>query len=228
MATPYFSTASFQFLSRLARHNQREWFHQHKDEYERHLREPFQRLIVDLQAPLAAISPHFRADPRKVGGSLFRIHRDTRYAHDKDPYKTWQGARFFHERHRQIQAPSFFMHLQPGDCFAGGGIWNPEPPALKSLREFIADNPAAWKRATRSQDFEQRFVFWGESLKRPPRGYDPDHELIEDLKRKHYAAGRAFDESLACSVELLPWLVEQYQALAPMVDYLCAARELDF
>ncbi|MHC1480624.1 DUF2461 domain-containing protein [Frateuria aurantia] len=228
MSTTYFSRRSFQFLDRLARHNQREWFHQHRADYERDIREPFQRLITDLQAPLAAISPHLRADPRKVGGSLFRIHRDTRFAHDKDPYKTWQGARFFHERHRQIQAPSYYVQIQPGECFAGGGIWSPESATLKTLREFLADNPAAWKRATHSADFKRRFVFWGESLKRPPRGYEADHELIDDLKRKHFAAGRDFDEALACSDELLPWLVEQYRALAPMMDYLCAARELEF
>ena len=98
MTTPYFSQASFRFLKDLAAHNDRSWFATRKDRYEAHVREPFLRLIADLAAPLATISPHLRADARKQGGSLFRLHRDTRFANDKTPYKTWAGARLFHER----------------------------------------------------------------------------------------------------------------------------------
>ena len=124
----------------------------HKDDYERHVREPFLQLITDLQAPLAKISPHYRADPRKNGGSLFRIHRDTRFSNNKLPYKPWQGARFFHERRHEIPAPSFYMHIQPGDCFAGGGMWHPGIGRRSSASAtFIADNPAAWKKATQQQ-----------------------------------------------------------------------------
>jgi uncharacterized protein (TIGR02453 family) len=228
MSTAYFTPATFRFLSSLARNNSREWFLAHKGDYERHVREPFMQFVADMQAPLARISPHYRADPRKNGGSLFRIHRDTRFAHDKQPYKPWQGARFFHERRREIAAPGFYIHLQPGDCHAGGGIWHPEPDTLKRIREFLADNPSAWKKATRGKAFREHFVFWGESLSRPPRGFDPGHELIEDLKRKDFAAGTDFDEELACSAELLPWTVEQFRRLAPMIDYLCATQELEF
>lgn len=228
MPQSYFSPATFRFFKSLARNNNRDWFHAHKDDYERHVREPFLALITDLQAPLASISPQFRADPRKVGGSLYRIHRDTRFANDKQPYKGWQGARFFHVRRHEIQAPGFYLHIQPGECFVGAGMWHPEPPVLKHLRDFMADNPDAWKRATRGKAFRDRFSWWGESLTRPPRGFDPQHELIDDLKRKNHAAGKDFGEDLATSSELLPYIVESYRALAPMVDYLCAAQELEF
>ena len=228
MHETYFSPAAFTFLAALDQNNSREWFHAHKSDYERHVREPFLRLIADLQAPLGKISSHYRADPRKVGGSLFRIHRDTRFSHSKLPYKGWQGARFFHERRREIAAPSFYLQIQPGDCFAGGGMWHPENEALKRIRGFLADNPAAWKKATRGKAFTQRFAMWGESLVRPPRGFDPAHELIEDLKRKSFATGERFDERLACSAELLPFAVAVFKAVAPMIDYLCAAQELEF
>ena len=224
----YFSKASIRFLRALARNNNRAWFKAHEADYERHVREPFLHLITDLQAPLAKISPHLRADPRKNGGSLFRIYRDTRFANDKTPYKPWAGARFFHERRREIEAPSFYLHIAPRDCFAGGGIWHPEPPTLKRIRDFLVDNPAAWKRATQSQAFRKHFAFWGESLSRPPRGYDPQHELIEDLKRKNFAAGAELTEALACSAELLPTVVATFRRLAPMLDYLCAALDLEF
>ena len=228
MPATYFSPATFRFFKALGRHNSREWFLDHKPDYEQHVRGPFLALIGDMQAPLAKISPHYRADPRKNGGSLFRIHRDTRFSNNKLPYKTWQGARFFHERRHEIAAPSFYVHIQPGDCFAGGGMWHPEPDDLKRIRAFIADNPAAWKKATQSKAFREHFTFWGESLTRPPRGFDPAHELIDDLKRKDFAAGQNFDEALACSPQLLSTLVDIYRRVAPLNDYLCAAQELEF
>ena len=228
MPKTYFTAASFRFLRALDRHNERTWFHAHKEDYERHVREPFLHFISDVQAPLQAISPHYQADPRKNGGSLFRIYRDTRYSHNKLPYKPWQGSRFAHERRREIEAPSFYLHIQPGDCFAGGGMWQPEPEALKHIREFIADNPAAWKRATRSKTFRAHLQLGGESLVRAPRGYDPSHELIDDLKRKSFVAITGFSEELACSDKLLAWTVATFNQAAPLVDYLCAAQELEF
>ena len=224
----YFSGNAFRFLRLLSRNNSRTWFKAHQAEFEHDVREPYLRLIADLQAPLSRISTHYRADPRKVGGSLFRIQRDVRFAGDKAPYKTWAGARLFHERRRERPAPSFYLHIAPGDCFVGAGIWHPESSTLKKLRVFIADNPAAWKRATHSKAFRERYEMWGESLSRAPQGYPPDHELIEDLKRKSYAAGCGFDDKLACSPELKPFVIEHFKRLAPLVDYLCAALELEF
>jgi len=228
MSKTYFSKATFTFLRALARNNNREWFKVHQEAYERDVRDPFLCLITDLQAPLAKISPHLRADPRKTGGSLFRIYRDTRFANDKTPYKPWAGARFFHERRREIESPSFYLHIAPADCFAGGGIWHPEPATLKRIRDFLVDNPAAWKRATQSKSFRERFEFFGESLSRPPRGYETGHELIEDIRRKNFAAGEELTEARACSSELLPCVVATYKRLAPMIDYLCAALDLEF
>ncbi len=228
MDQAYFSPATFRFLRALARHNSREWFHAHRDDYERFVREPFLQLIADLQPSLAKLSPHFRVDPRKVGGSMYRIHRDTRFARIKEPYKTRAGARLFHERRREVHAPAFYLHIKPGGCFAGGGLWHPEADTLRGLREFIADNPAAWKKATHSKAFRDHFEFIGESLKRPPRGFDPEHELVDDLKRKSFAVGEHFDDALAMSSELLPFIVATNKRLAPMIDYLCAARNLEF
>jgi uncharacterized protein (TIGR02453 family) len=228
MAEPYFTNATFRFQRELARNNNRTWFAANRQRYEDVLRQPFLRLIADMQAPLAKISAHYRADPRPQGGSLFRIHRDTRFRSDKTPYKTWAGARFAHERRREVEAPSFYLHVQPGDCFAGGGLWHPESPTLKKIRAFLADNPAAWKKAVHRSVFRERFEFWGEPLKRPPRGFDPAHELIEDIKRRNFAAGAAIADSVVTSDELLPLVVDTFKRIAPMVDYLCAALDLEF
>ena len=143
----YFSDATFRFLRGLARHNSREWFLAHKAGYEAQVRDPFRRLLTDLQEPLAGVSVHYRSDPRPVGGSLFRIQRDTRFANDKTPYKTWQGARLTHARGRQVEAPVFYLHLQPGKCFIGAGLWHSPTPVQRQVRQFIVDNPSGWKAA---------------------------------------------------------------------------------
>jgi uncharacterized protein (TIGR02453 family) len=228
MNRTYFTEDTFRFLRQLKRNNDREWFHAHKEQYEKHLREPFLALIADLQRPIADISPHYRADPRKQGGSLFRIHRDVRFSNNKLPYKTWGGARFFHERRREVHSPSFYLHIEPGHCFAGGGIWHPESSTLRRIRNFIVDNPEAWKQATGSAAFRRDFSFRGERLKRPPRGFDPEHELIEDLKFKSFATGAPLEDELVCSPQLLPVVVRSFQRIAPLVDYLCAAVDLAF
>jgi uncharacterized protein (TIGR02453 family) len=228
MSTTYFTPATFRFLHDLGANNNRAWFAENKSRYEDVLRQPCLQLIADLQAPLSKISAHYVADPRTQGGSLFRIHRDTRFANDKTPYKTWAGARLFHERARQTEAPSFYFHIQPKSCFVGGGIWHPEPATTKRIRDFIADNPASWKKATRSKAFLSHFALGGASLVRPPRGFDPDHELIEDLKRKDFTAWEDFPDSIALSAELKPFLAERMKLIAPLVDYLCASLDLEF
>ena len=228
MPERYFSAATFKFQRDLAKNNNRAWFAANRQRYEDVLRQPFLRLIADLQGPLAKISPRYVADARAQGGSLFRIHRDTRFRSDKTPYKTWAGARFAHERRREVEAPSFYLHIEPQDSFAGGGLWHPEPPTLKKIRAFLADNPAAWKKAVRAKAFRERFEFWGESLSRPPRGFDPAHELIEDIKRRNFAAGAAIATGVVTSDELLPTVVDTFRRIAPMIDYLCASLELDF
>ena len=224
----YFTEATFRFLRALARHNSREWFQQHKADHEEHVRAPFLRLIADLQPDIATISRHYRADPKPVGGSLFRIQRDTRFANDKTPYKTWSGARFFHERGRQIEAPSFYLHVQPGACFLGAGLWHPEADAHRRIRAFILDNPSGWKAAVRTPAFRRRFEFGGESLVRAPRGYPADHELIDDLKRKSFAAMAPLDDAVVLGPRLRRSVATGFAGLAPLVDYLCAALDVEF
>ncbi len=228
MSTVYFSDKTFKFLRALERNNSREWFHAHKSEYEEHLRGPFLRLIGDLQPDIAAISEHYRADPKPVGGSLFRINRDTRFAADKAPYKSWAGARFFHARSRQVEAPSFYLQVQPGNCFLAAGLWHPQPESQRKIRQFIFDNPSGWKAAVHSSSFKRKFLLEGDSLTRPPRGYSADHELIDDLKRKDFVATRSLDDAVVLGPKLRKTVAENFAALAPMVDYLCASLDLEF
>jgi uncharacterized protein (TIGR02453 family) len=224
----YFDKETFRFLRDLERNNNRPWFHANKDRYEATVRDPFLRLITDLQVPLSSVSAHYRADPKSVGGSLFRIQRDTRFANDKTPYKTSAGARFFHERGRNVEAPVFYFHLQPGSCFVAAGLWHPSPDSQRRLRSFLVDNPDAWTRAVHSPAFRRRFEMDGDTLVRAPRGFDPNHPLIDDIKRKDFVASRPLDDATVLGTRLRQSLVDEFSRLAPLVDYLCAALDLEF
>ena len=200
----YFSDASFKFLRALARNNDREWFHAHKADYDTHVREPFLRLITDLQPAARGVSEHYRADPSGLGGSLFRIQRDTRFANDKTPYKTWQGARLFHERGRQVEAPSFYLHVQPGNCFVGAG------PVASGTRHAAAHPPVHPRQPRQLEGGRARAAVppplrpgRSETLVRPPRGFPADYEFIDDLKRKNFVALRAIDDDVVLGPRLL-------------------------
>ncbi len=235
---PYFTPSTFRFLRALKRNNRREWFHAHKDEYESVVRGPALRLITDLAEPLRTISPMLVANPRTVGGSLFRINRDTRYASDKSPYKTHVGMSFYHSATARgvggtaalgrLDAPGLYLHLDPTSSFTGGGIWHPQPPTLKRLRDFLVDNPRSWKAATRRPPFTRVFELDGDTLVRPPRGYDPVHELITDIKRKDFIASAAVPPEELLDAALVRHLLRRFCLMRPMLDWLSAALDLEF
>lgn len=225
----YFTADSLKFLRGLARHNDREWFLAHKTHYEEYVRAPFQRLLTDLQPAVAAISPHYRSEPKTVGGSMFRIQRDTRFASDKTPYKPWQGARIYHERRKQVAAPSFYLHLQPGGSFIGAGLWHPETHTQRRVRQFIFDNPAAWARVAHDNKLRHRFdLASADMLVRPPSGFPADFIYIDDLRHRNFALMAKLEDDQITSAALLKAIEKDLVRLAPFVDYLCAALDLEF
>src|SRR5207248_2500710 len=180
-----FAPATFTFLRDLRSHNDREWFQANKARYTENVLEPALGFIRAFAPELGKISPHFKAEAKTVGGSLFRIYRDTRFSNDKTPYKTHVGIHFRHEAAKDAHAPVFYLHLEPGDCFVGVGIWRPEPATARQIRAAIAADPAGWKCAV-GPKFTATYRLGGDSLKRPPQGADPEHPLIDDLKRKDF------------------------------------------
>jgi len=226
----YFSAASFHFLRELALNNNKTWFNAHKLDYEQQVRAPFLRLLGDIQADLLQISPHFRADTRHVGGSLFRIYQDCRFSKNKSPYKTWQGVRLFHYRHKQVPTPAFYIHLQPEQSLIGAGIWHPESVTQRKIRQFIFENPAHWQAAVYSATI-QRYYLWERSEKglvRPPRDFPTDFEFINDLKHRNWILWRPLSNTVMTGPRLRATLIRDLQRLAPFMDYLCAALELEF
>ena len=118
----YFSKETFSFLKALSENNNREWFSVNRQEYENLIRTPSLAFISDMGRDLPSISPHFIANIRKVGGSLMRIHRDTRFSKDKTPYKVNIGIQFRHKAGKDIHAPGYYVHIAPDGCFIGVGM----------------------------------------------------------------------------------------------------------
>ncbi len=224
----HLTPALFAFLRDLAANNDRDWFNTNKDRYIEKVQEPALEFITDFGKRLAKISPHFTADARVQGGSLFRIYRDTRFSKDKTPYKTNTGMHFRHEAAKDVHAPGYYIHLQPGECFAGVGLWRPESKIAYAIRERIDADQAGWKKATRSKRFTDVWSLTGDSLTRPPRGYDADHPLIEDLKRKDFIASRRLTQKQVTSADFVDEFAAMCRSATPMMRFLCEAVGVPF
>src|SRR5690606_37489279 len=141
----------------------------------------------------------------------------------------WQGAKLFHERSRQVEAPSYHLHIQPGNCFIGAGLWQPASDTLRRLRNFIVDNPASWKAAAHAPTLRKQFEFRdNDKLIRPPRGFPADFEFIEDLKHRSWVLWRPLEDELVTGAKLRGTIEADVATLAPFVDYLCAGLDLEF
>ncbi len=218
----YFTPGLFQFFRELEANNRREWFMANKSRFETAVRDPMLRFIGDFAPHLRAISRHFYADPRPVGGSMFRIYRDIRFSKDKSPYKTHAGM-FFHHlagREKGISTPGFYLHLSPDEVFVGAGLWHPESEALAKIRDAMVTHPDRWKRAISQREFRGTCRLSGEKLQRPPKGYDPEHPLIEDLKRKDFVTVTDLSEKQACSAGFMDAFVSSSKAAAPFMRFL--------
>src|SRR6516164_6649363 len=162
--TAHFNPDVFEFLRRLKRNNNREWFAKNKARYQLVVVEPALSFINDFAPNLYDLSPHFLADARPTRGSLFRIYRDTRFSPDKRPFKTHVGIRFSHSSGKDAHAPVFYLHLEPDNCFAAAGIWHPDNRALTRVRSAIVNDPDRWAGV------REKLALEGDRLARPPRG----------------------------------------------------------
>jgi uncharacterized protein (TIGR02453 family) len=220
----HFSPELFRFLSELRENNNREWFQANKGRYESAVREPVLRFIADFAPLLHTISLYFVADPSPTGGSLFRIYRDVRFSKDKSPYKTQVGVNFWHvEAGKHVHVPGFYLHLEPGGCFAAAGLWHPDAATLKKIRAAIVARPAAWKAVRRSG-----LKIEGGTLARPPKGYNAEHPLIEDLKWKDYITSITFSDAKVCGSRFLSDYVAACRRMSPLVKFLTEALGLSW
>jgi len=218
-----FNQATFNFLDALSVNNNRQWFEDNKPEYEMQVRQPALEFISAMAPHLAKIAPNFRADPKKVGGSLMRVYRDTRFSRNKTPYKTNIGIQFRHALGKDVHAPGFYLHIAPEECFLGIGCWHPEPDVLTQIRQRIAEHPEKWFAAKGDKKFAKYFILEGDSLSRPPKGYSAYHPAIEDLKRKDFIGLSPLSKDEVIGNGLLKIANARFSASVPLMSFLCAS-----
>jgi uncharacterized protein (TIGR02453 family) len=217
----YFSPQFFDFLRDLKASNDRVWFADNRARYVEDVEAPMLAFIGDVGPRLRHISAAYVADRRKVGGSMFRIYRDTRFSHDKSPFKTWIAARFSHEaRKKQPDVPGFYIHLGLDELFGGGGVYHVERPALTRIRQRIVDMPDAWTAVRRTVEVQ------GEQLKRGPAGFPATHPHIEDLKRQNFYALTTFSQPQVVAPDFLDRYTHACEAVAPLVEFETRAMGL--
>lgn len=229
-ATRYrgFDPDTLAFLRELSSNNNREWFQANKSRYEDQVLDVALRFILSMQDPLADIAPRFEAQPTRVGGSLMRVYRDTRFSKNKTPYKTNVGIQFRHERAKDVHAPGYYVHIDPDNVFVGIGMWRPDSEPLGAIRNRITGRPAEWQRLLDDTTFKRRFYLGGEKLTRPPRGFDKDHECVEDIKRKSFIAVQDFAVDDCVSPQFQRKVESAFKAGTPFMQFLCKAVGVKF
>ncbi len=223
-----FYPKTIEFLQQLAVNNNRDWFGEHKSRYEEDVLDVALRFVQSMQDPLAEIAPHFVALPTRVGGSLMRVYRDTRFSKDKTPYKTNIGIQFRHEAAKDVHAPGYYVHIAPQQVFVGVGMWRPDSEPLRRIRERIAAKPAEWRRAVGGGTFVRHFALGGESLLRPPRGFQKDHECIDDIRRKSFIAVRELAVKDCLKPQFQRTVESSFKTAEPFMRFLCKAVGVRF
>ena len=223
-----FGPEMLRFLEDLRFHNEREWFEANKLRYEQQVRGPALAFIAAMAPRLEGLSPELRAEPKKVGGSLMRIHRDVRFSHDKSPYKTNLGIQLRHAAGKDVHAPGLYLHAEPGGVFLAGGVWHPAAEPLRRIRQAIVDRPERWHDVIDAPAFRSGWALSGESLKRAPRGVDPEHPLIEELKRKDFIAVLEWPDAAIEGLDLPQRATAAWSQIQPLMRFLCDALGLKY
>jgi uncharacterized protein (TIGR02453 family) len=228
MASTYFTPDGVQFLRELRKHNEKAWFEKNKARYETGVRDPGLKLIADLEPVLRKISKRFVVDPRPNGGSMSRIYRDTRFSKDKSPYKTALFIHFNHEDADEEAAPGFYMHLGPGESGVGGGVWHPAAPKLAEIRDTLVKDARGWTKAKSKTGLGKTCMMSMQALKKVPKGYDPEHEHAEDLRRRDFGVSVPVSDAALTGGKLLSSVGDGFRTAAPVIEFLCHAVGLPF
>lgn len=213
---PGFAREALQFLRDLEENNHRDWFQPRKEHFEKYLKEPMQTLVATLNNHLSVFAPDYVTDPKKA---VFRIYRDTRFSHDKTPYKTNLGASF--GRHGMDGGAGFYFSVSPTHLDIGGGLYSPPQPMLLPIRNHIADSYEELTKLLSNRTLKKLLgELKGEALTRPPKGFDANHPAVELLKKKGWFLIAQLDPALAETASLETEIASRFQALAPVLDYL--------
>ncbi|MDK2978676.1 MAG: hypothetical protein PWP52_1390 [Bacteroidales bacterium] len=208
----------FHFLSELKQNNHKEWFYEHKPVYQI-LRTQFEQLIAQTILDIAQFDNSVKTiEPKQC---IFRINRDIRFSKDKSPYKTNFGG-FIAPGGRNSGYAGYYIHLEPNNCFLGGGIYMPPPGRLKAVRTEIFENTEEFKKIIHHKNFKKHFngIIQGQMLKTAPKGFPKDFNDIDLLKYKHYTVIRKMSEELVTSDKFANEIREGFRALYPFNHFI--------
>jgi len=197
-----FSKKTIKFLNDLSKNNNRDWFNTNKHRYENDIRTPAIEFIESMEPALHRVSPYFDANPKKVGGSLMRVYRDTRFGTDKTPYKTNIGIHFRHVRAKDVHS------------------------TLRGIRTLIDEHPKEWLSIKKKITTNSEFSLQGDSLKRAPKGFDVEHPLIDDLKRKDFIAVCPLPIATILDDNLPKHIGKLMKKSSKFMEFLCTADDL--
>ena len=209
--------STLDFLKKLKKNNDRTWFNDHKDEYVDALAN-FTDLVAILLHNISGFDESLiGVQPKEC---LFRIYRDVRFSKDKSPYKTWLSASMKGGGKNEI-FPGYYIHLEPGNTYLGGGIWHPPKETLQNIREYFVDHHTEFEKIVFGKTYKNHFgEMGGEQLKTAPKGYPKDHPQIRWLRYKDFLAGCSKNDVDMTSEKIIPGFTEDYKAMFPFINFL--------
>ncbi|MEO8583284.1 MAG: DUF2461 domain-containing protein [Flavitalea sp.] len=208
---------TLKFFKAIQLNNNRPWFEKNKLVYEA-ARINYLEFVSELIPELKKIEPIFDKELKKYAD---RIYRDIRFSKDKRPYKNSISSSI--ERAPEYKKTPIYLHVQPGNTFLAGGIWQPESALLNKVRQEIDYNGAEFEKIINKKSFVNQFgKLKGASLVRPPKGYTSDHPQIELLKLKEYIIMKNYDDDQVCSLQFIKLLVGTYKEALPFLRFFDA------
>lgn len=213
-----FQKESIQFLKNLKKNNHKEWFEAHRPAYENARKESL-ALIEKILAHLSEKDAVFgELQPKQC---MFRMNRDIRFSKDKTPYKTHFGL-VFTPGSQKLGLAGFYLHIEPGASFAGGGIWMPEPAQLAKIRQEIDYNLKEWVGIVEKPAFQKSMGDLDQShkLTRPPKGYEAEHPAIEYLKLKNFVCSTPIPDTVLSEKALLKETLKAFDTILPLITFL--------
>ena len=216
-------SSTLKFLKDLKKNNNKPWFDGHRKQYE--------TVKADFLSLVGLVIKGISTFDKPIGdlqakNCTFRINRDVRFGKNKDPYKNNLAA-YFNKDGKKGLGAGYYLHIEPGKSFVAGGIWMPEPAVLSGIRQEIDYSLNEWKKIVESRPFKKVFSegIKGDSLTRPPKGYDETNSAIEYIKMKSFIVTRPFTDAEVQQKDFVKNVAKTFQAIKPLIDFLNIAIE---
>ncbi|MBI1353492.1 MAG: TIGR02453 family protein [Acidobacteria bacterium] len=218
---PGFPPEALQFLRDLEANNDRDWFQPRKEIYDEKVKKPLYELVTALNEELARFAPDYRTDPSKA---VYRIYRDTRFSNDKSPYKTHAAASFYHRTLGKHVAAGYYFHFSPKELLVGGGLWAPGSKELLAVRRRISKEPETLRAILADKTFRKLLgQMSGETLKRPPKGFDAEDPALDLLLYKQFLAGAQLEPQWLETPKAFTEIAKRFEAISPLVEFVNGA-----